>query len=333
MNKVPSYIISDAGNINFIIDGTPHAVGVDHTNYAEIIDKLKNEDYEGIEDLLDVSSTIAVASQGQITVIDGCVCYNGTEIINPLTERILEFVKRDLPFKPMIAFLENLMENPSKTSVEELYLFMESNTLPITADGHFLAYKKVDNEYKSIHPNPDGTYEDHSIGAKPEMPRNQVDDERDRTCSTGYHFCSLAYLPHFGCGGADKVVILKINPKDVVSIPSDYDNAKGRACTYEVIGEHTAENRDKTEAFNAPVYNSDGSDYTPEDTCPECDNYTDECTCDECPECGNHYDWCECDNGDEKTTGVFGSGATLGTKPSGQGFHNVRDSKGRFAKK
>ncbi len=32
-------------------------------------------------------------------------------------------------------------------------------------------------------------------------------------------------------------MILKVNPKDVVSIPSDYDNAKGRTCRYEVIGE------------------------------------------------------------------------------------------------
>jgi hypothetical protein len=32
-------------------------------------------------------------------------------------------------------------------------------------------------------------------------------------------------------------MIVKINPADVVSIPSDYDNTKGRTWRYEVVGE------------------------------------------------------------------------------------------------
>jgi hypothetical protein len=31
--------------------------------------------------------------------------------------------------------------------------------------------------------------------------------------------------------------LIKINPADVVSIPSDYNNAKGRCCKYVVVGE------------------------------------------------------------------------------------------------
>lgn len=30
--------------------------------------------------------------------------------------------------------------------------------------------------------------------------------------------------------------MVKVNPKNVVAIPSDYNNMKGRACEYEVIG-------------------------------------------------------------------------------------------------
>ena len=36
-------------------------------------------------------------------------------------------------------------------------------------------------------------------------------------------------------------MIVKITPADVVSIPTDYNDAKGRACRYEVIGELNAE--------------------------------------------------------------------------------------------
>ena len=79
------------------------------------------------------------------------------------------------------------------------------------------------------------------------MERNQVDDDQNQTCSTGLHFCSQEYLNHFG--GA-RTVIVKINPRDVVSIPNDYNNSKGRACRYEVIGELGV---DPEEAFTETV--------------------------------------------------------------------------------
>jgi hypothetical protein len=83
------------------------------------------------------------------------------------------------------------------------------------------------------------------------MERNAVDDNKDVTCSAGLHFCSRSYLDHFG---GDRIMILKINPADVVSIPSDYNDAKGRACRYEVIGELEGETKTAPEkAFTAAV--------------------------------------------------------------------------------
>jgi hypothetical protein len=81
------------------------------------------------------------------------------------------------------------------------------------------------------------------------MERNAVDDDQNRTCSSGLHFCSKDYLDHFG-GSDSRTVILKINPADVVSIPADYNATKGRACRYEVIGELGVH---PDEAFIAPV--------------------------------------------------------------------------------
>jgi hypothetical protein len=46
-------------------------------------------------------------------------------------------------------------------------------------------------------------------------------------------------------------MILKINPRDVVSIPNDYNDTKGRACRYEVIDEIDKEKAD--EAFAKSV--------------------------------------------------------------------------------
>ncbi|KKL79101.1 hypothetical protein LCGC14_2018170, partial [marine sediment metagenome] len=38
-------------------------------------------------------------------------------------------------------------------------------------------------------------------------------------------------------GGGGRTVIVEINPRDVVAIPVDYGNAKGRCCRYTVVGE------------------------------------------------------------------------------------------------
>jgi len=136
------------------------------------------------------------------------------------------------------------MQNPSKRAVTELYGFLEKNNLPITSDGHFLAYKKVKQDYTDCYT---GTM-DNSVGKVVEMERNRVDDDQNNTCSTGLHFCSRDYLNHFG---GERIVIVKINPRDVVSIPTDYNNAKGRACRYEVIDEIDKEKAD--EAFAKSV--------------------------------------------------------------------------------
>jgi hypothetical protein len=46
-------------------------------------------------------------------------------------------------------------------------------------------------------------------------------------------------------------VIVKINPRDVVSIPTDYNDSKGRACRYEVVDEIDKDKAD--EAFAKTV--------------------------------------------------------------------------------
>lgn len=337
MKKV-SYIIGNTGNINLVIGNKSHTVAVDHVNYKEIIEKLNAEDYEGIEGLLDIAGSIAVASEGEVVVLDGSICYKGKEVINALTDRILRFVKEGLPFKPMLRFLKNLMSNVSRTAVQELFLFLESNQLPITEDGCFLAYRKVDNEYMSYHPNPDGTKNRNMVGDVLTQERNEVDDVRDNVCSNGLHFCSLAYVPKYH-GGNGRVMIVKINPADVVSIPSDYNNSKGRCCKYEVVAEHTDPNKEYKEYTESALMGADGGEMEGE-ACSECGCDMDECICEFCPECGELLDGCTCFDEDEEGECDCGacncnshSHSNLGQKPNGQNYHNVRDSHGKFVKR
>lgn len=149
---------------------------------------------------------------------------------NSLTRRFIQMYKEKQALKPLVRFIDNLMENPSNRSVTQLYGFLECNSLPITDDGHFIAYKRVNDDYTDCYT---GKI-DNSIGQVPEMDRNMVDDDPNRTCSHGLHVCSREYLNSYT---GSRIMIVKVNPRDVVSIPRDYNFSKMRCCKYEVIGE------------------------------------------------------------------------------------------------
>jgi hypothetical protein len=227
-----SYIITDS-SIVLVVDGTFHTVNNSHANFEAIKEALKEPDWDTAMGLVDVAETINTFGEGTITVAEGVVWYNGKELHTGMTDRILRMIREGFNVDAMLRFLENLMENPSHRSVNELYRFMECNRLPISEDGYFLAYKNVNDNYTDRHT---GTF-DNSIGSVCEEERYLVEDNKDKTCAKGLHFCSIEYLKGFW-GTAGHTMIIKINPKDVVSIPTDYNNSKGRCCYYEVVAEH-----------------------------------------------------------------------------------------------
>ena len=101
--------------------------------------------------------------------------------------------------------------------------------MPLTPDGDFLAYKSVRADFKDWY---SGEH-DFSIGQVREMARNQVCDNADIGCSAGYHAGSEEYAKSFNGGG--NLVIVKINPADVVSVPTDCECQKLRASRLEVV--------------------------------------------------------------------------------------------------
>lgn len=244
------YIIQGS-NVTVVIDNTPHTINKTHMTYSKVVDAIKAGLWDQVKQLINPVKVLVNYSKGNISVVNGELLWNGKPFHNALSTRIVKMLEDGFDVDPMVKFMNNLMRNPSKRAVDELYGFLEKNSLPITPDGHFLAYKKVREDYKDVH---SGTM-DNSVGRVVSMERNMVDDNRDNTCSTGLHFCSHSYLSSFS---GSRVVIVKINPADVVSIPSDYNNAKGRTCRYEVIGEVSVTPEDGAE-FNKPVQSNANS--------------------------------------------------------------------------
>lgn len=218
--------------ITVFVDGISKTIDDTHPNFTLVREKLRKGAFDGIGELFTLITAVKSFCRGMVEIDPDSeiVRYRGEEVHGSLTDRILSMMREGFEVQPLLNFLENLMDNPSKRAVDELYSFLEYGKMPITPDGHFLAYKRVRADYKSVH---DGKT-DNSIGTVVEMPRNKVDEDSTRTCSDGLHFCSHEYLKSFS---GEKVVVLKINPRDVVAIPRDYNDTKGRACRYEVVGE------------------------------------------------------------------------------------------------
>lgn len=208
-----------------------------HAQYQFVVDALRSGDEQRIEDALSVENTIAILTDGQVQILeDSLIMVDGEIVHNSINNRIIENLSEgygNLGF--MLRFLENVVDNPSKDSANELFEFLEHCDLPLTHDGHFLAYKMVREDYMDQY---SGTI-NNSVGQVVEMARERVNPNREETCSTGLHFASLRYIhsDKYGHGTGSRLMVLKINPRDVVSIPNDYNFSKGRCCRYEVVGE------------------------------------------------------------------------------------------------
>jgi hypothetical protein len=243
------------GNLTLILNNKAYQVIPDHINYRLIMESLQSATEDELLELVDIQTAVNNYSNGMVTIQNGKVMYDGEVVHGSISKRILEFMSKGLPFEPLVNFLNNLMENPSMQSQNELYDFLEHEHLPITEDGYFLAYKAVRSDYMDKYA---GKFRN-MVGDICKMIRAKVDDNRSAGCSQGLHAGALNYVAGYGnVGSGDKIVIVKINPKDVVSVPSDCNCEKLRTCEYKVVGEYQGE-------LLKPLYKAEFSEDTYDD--------------------------------------------------------------------
>ena len=144
--------------------------------------------------------------------------------------------KNKISPESFVKFLSRLENNVSNKTIANLYSFIGHNDIEIDKEGFVICYKVIRSDWKDCYT---GKI-DNSIGKIVKMHRNKVDDDDDRTCSHGLHAASLRYLIQSGYGQYGdnwRLVKLRIDPKDFVSVPIDYDGSKARVCEYTVIEE------------------------------------------------------------------------------------------------
>jgi len=255
------------GSIVLNYEGKTESIAKDDPRFERIIQCVRENRLDDIQDIVEEVNRLFTAKG--IDLIDGIIYVNNQPLPHELSDRIIAYKEENLPFDSLLKFWENLKENPSFNARQMLFKFLEHNGHPLTQDGCFIAYRGCTDDFKDRRT---GKF-DNSPGSICEMPRQLVDDNPNNTCSDGLHVASYAYA--YNWGENNKTIEVKINPKDVVCVPTDYQNTKMRVCKFEVVQECKAE-REET------LYIDDHNDCD-DDMCSNCgDSYQLDIYCSTC---------------------------------------------------
>jgi hypothetical protein len=215
-------------------EGSPRVVTSDSPQYKMLLEAFKEDRWDDVPELLQPEKLVAKVSDGDFKVEEGEVFVklaNDSYWKCPLdlSDQILLYLDEELDWKPLVKFAQKLRENPSRSSVQQLFTWISAKNLTIKDNGNFVGYKGVRKNMMDVH---SGRY-DNTPGNTVSVERNEVDDNPDNTCSYGLHVGQFQYAKNFG----PVVVLVEVNPKDVVAVPTDYNGEKMRVCEYTVLKE------------------------------------------------------------------------------------------------
>lgn len=305
-NGPPQIVTNNA--ITVVLDGDSRTVKADTPEYNKAIKCIKEMDWDALEQVMKPEIAIEEQSDGRFRVEEGQVYVtleDDTEFALPtgLNDTVLTYMDKELNFDRLIKFAIKLADNPSRSSVQQLFNFIKNTNLTITEDGDFIGYKSVNADFTDRY---SGKF-DNSPGKVVKMPRREIDENPEVTCSYGLHVATYDYAHNIYQG--DVTVFCAVNPRDVVSCPTDYKRSKLRCCQYTVLGVSEGE-------FKSPAYDVlsekevafAGSDHTHCTSSQSDDDsdYDDEEELDSnkekhiCENCGEYYHKCFCDEDDEE---------------------------------
>lgn len=234
----------------FYSNGDQATVPESHARYAELQDLcLSGAGDDEVRELVDIMLAIANKMSDlseRIAYRKGHITFDGDPVRGELVDIIRDAYEQDhLDFvKPLVNFLEKVYTNPGLRSVDDLYRWISNKELTITEDGDFLAYKGCDVVDGVRYSRSEGTAYVNGVevsgripnldGSVISMPRSEVDDGGYNHCSTGLHAAVHGFASNFA-GYNGEVILIKVNPRDVVSVPYDASSQKLRVCRYTVL--------------------------------------------------------------------------------------------------
>lgn len=284
--------VEGAKVVTVFVDGKLLTATDHNPNFQRIVDKVHAQDETDLVALFDLSEVAADEFQKvseRVSVSAGRVYLDGVEVKSVLTDQIVRFLNEGQDFAPLVNFYEKVETNPSEHSREQLYRWLKTHDFTITSEGKILGYKGVikneDGTYASCHSGPaivDGKavngHVPNNVGSVVEMARNKVTFDPAVGCSHGLHVGTWDYASSFARGA---VLTVEVDPRDVVSVPTDCADAKMRVCRYTV--------KDVTDTpHTTAVYDYDDTD---DWYCQDCGEDTCGGDCDGCETYGHEYDY------------------------------------------
>jgi len=236
MTHLLSYI-NEKGHITIFDEDVSHMIAPSHPLYQEIRERCDNNDESVlglIKDYIKQSESPRAPDTGSVSVSGASVTYNGKTFTNPF---MVEIINRlgGIGNDSVRRFVNRITMNPREESVQQLMEFLKHNNLPITEDGFFIGYKAVTHDYRDK--------QTRSFDCRPgcvvEEPRDEVEHDPDVPCARGHHVGTYEYANGFAdYKKGDRLILVAVDPFDVVSVPRDHNHQKLRCCRYTSIGDY-----------------------------------------------------------------------------------------------
>lgn len=250
-NTIPQYTLT-GDTVVVIVDGKTHTAKAGTVQFNNLRKALFEENWAEVHKHLTPALSLQQWAGDKFVVQSDQIAYQGYALPQALQQQIRRTANEGKSPAPLFAFYERLAKNPSKRSVDALFTFLSHANVAIEEDGTFLAYKGVTDQLLDCH-----THSfDNSPGVTNSMPRNRVDDEPKHDCSTGFHVGSFRYASTFG----KELMIVRVDPEYVVSVPYDESCQKMRVCQYTVVGHYGGQPLSSTTMTKADVEIDDDID-------------------------------------------------------------------------
>lgn len=204
--------------------------------YPEVLKAIEDRRFNELANIINIESKVNHSPHNKkksFTVKDGVVRFkDGKEVPGAISTKLIQFLDNGVDIEPIVKFWDNLRRNPQLRSREELYNFLEKNKIPLTEDGCFICYKAVREDFKDCH---SGTFLNRP-GLVVSIPWEKVDPNCNNICSYGLHVAAFPYADGFKPKDGHLLEV-KVNPRHVVSVPTDSNAQKVRVCQYLVMHE------------------------------------------------------------------------------------------------
>ena len=271
-----SHIKDGQGHWTVTLNGQPHLFDPSHPHYTSLIKCVHAGDADEFVNLLNTGLQVENWSEGDFEFRDGLLYFEDEQVAKDPTNRIVECLQQGFPHQFMMNYLTNLYDNVSERAVQESYKWSSHKGLPITEDGMLVGYKGVRPYAGETIQGKNGEIKEgdlvdiytgnsfrNNVGDTASMKRRQVCDDHTQGCNTGLHVGTYDYACDWA-GNTGVVVLVKFNPKDIVSVPSDCEHQKMRVSSYEVISI-------AREQLEEPVYSDEYDDEYEDDYYEEAD--------------------------------------------------------------